>query len=106
MKVKPVVTKKYVFRRKLDGKPIVLDFFDDDRRMEKFRATRRLLFDLHVHENIHDDPNYTWMTNHEIHVILPRDSKPYTMIVAAWTKFNHKDKLPTNLPEITKHETD
>ncbi len=53
MKVKPVVTKKYVFRRKLDGKPIVLDLFDSDNRSEKFRATRKLLFDLHVYEHIY-----------------------------------------------------
>lgn len=94
--VKPIVTKKYVFARKLDGKPIVLDFFDDDMRSEKFRATRKLLFDLRVHENIYDDPDYTWMTNHEIHVILPNDHRPHTMIVAAGTKFNHKDNEKTD----------
>lgn len=94
--VKPVVTKKYVFARKLDGKPIVLDFFDNDMRSEKFRATRKFLFDLRVHEHIINDPDYTWMTNHEIHVVLPRDHKPYTMIVAAYTKFNFKDNEKTN----------
>ena len=91
MKVKPVVTKKYVFARKLDGKPIVLDLFDDDRRKEKMIATRELLFDLRVHEYIHDDPDYAWTTTHEIHVILPKDHKPHTMVVLAGAKFKHKD---------------
>lgn len=95
-KVKPVVTKKYVFARKIDGKPIVLDFFDNDRRKEKFTATRQLLFDLHVHQHIHNDPDYAWMTTHEIHVILPRNHEPYVMVVNANTKFNHKDNAQTN----------
>ena len=94
--VKPIVTKKYVFARKLDGKPIVLDFFDNDARKEKYTATRQLLFDLRVHEYIHNDPVYAWMTTHEIHVILPKDHKPYTMVVAAGTKFNHKDNEKTD----------
>ena len=94
--VKPVVTKKYVFARKLDGKPIVLDFFDDDMRAAKFKITRELLFDLRVHERIINDPDYAWMTTHEIHVILPRDHKPYTMVVAADTKFNHKSYAKTD----------
>ena len=89
--VKPVVTKKYVFARKLDGKPIVLDFFDSDRRGEKFKATRDLLFDLRVHEWLHDDPGYAWISNHEIHCILPRNYKPYTMVIRAGTKFETKD---------------
>jgi len=90
-KVKPVVTKKYVFARRLDGKPIVLDFFDSDMRKEKFTVTRQLLFDLRVHEWLHDEPGYSWVSNHEIHCILPRDHEPYTMVIAAGTKFESKD---------------
>jgi hypothetical protein len=90
-KIKPVVTKKYVFARRLDGKPIVLDFFDNDMRKENFEATRQLLFDLRVHEWLHDDPAYAWISNHEIHCILPRDYKPYTMVIKAGTKFETKD---------------
>ena len=96
MKVKPVVTKKYVFARKLDGKPIVLDLFDSDRRKEKMIATRELLFDLRVHEWLINDPLYAWETTHEIHVILPKEHKPYTMVVRAGTKFNHKDDANTD----------
>jgi len=89
--VKPVVTKKYVFARRIDGKPIVLDFFDNDRRKEKFIATRQLLFDLRVHEWLHDDPGYAWMTHHEIHCILPRNREPYAMVIKAGTKFETKN---------------
>ena len=88
--VKPAVTKKYVFARKLDGKPIILDMFDDDRRKERFEATRKLLFDLRVHEYLINDPVYAWICTHEIHVILPKDHKPHTMVVNKGTKFNHK----------------
>jgi len=97
MKVKPVVTKKYVFARKLDGKPIVLDLFDSDRRREKLEATKELFFDLRVHEYLINDPRYAYQTTHEIHVILPKDHKPHTMIVNAGTKFNHKS------PKLDEH---
>jgi len=95
--IKPVVTKKYVFARKLDGKPIVLDLFDSDNRREKLEATRELLFDLRVEEHIINDPYFAWMTTHEIHVILPKDRKPHTMVVNVGTKFNHKS------PELDAH---
>lgn len=88
--VKPVVTKKYVFARKLDGKPIVLDFFDNDMRKEKFVATRELLFDLRVHERTINDPHIAWECTHEIHVILPKDRQPHIMVINKGTKFNHK----------------
>jgi len=93
--MKPPLTKKYIFKRKLDGKPIVIDLFEPENRREYFESTRKMFFDLGIHVYLVDDPDYAWMTTHEIHVVLPKSGAPHTMVIQKGAKFEHRDQYET-----------
>ena len=79
--MKPLVTKKYIFERKLAGRPIVLNMMEpEDRR--RYEATKELFFETGVFEYIDPgeerDRNDTLIT-HTIHCIVPRNGMPHVM---------------------------
>ena len=78
--MQPLITKKYVFERKLAGKPIVLDLFDADDRLRKFTDAKALLVECGVHIEMGTEQ---YRTTHVIHMILPKNGEPYVLEIPA-----------------------
>ena len=79
--MKPLVDKKYIFARKLDGKPIEVDMMTTQRR-RRYHATRALFYKTGIFRKIEPDDHYrnTELT-HEIHFTVPRGGEPYVNII-------------------------
>lgn len=92
--MKPLVTKKYIFKRKLDGKPIVVELMTKEQR-ERYPATQRLFFECGIFEKIQADSHgrNTRLT-HIIHSILPRNGQRYLHEVAPIVFTNDAGYLP------------
>jgi len=77
----PLVTKKYIFERKLANKPIVVMLLLPEQR-KRFPATRKLLFDTGVYKRIEDDNHgRNCVLTNDIHYVVPRDSDAYVNVI-------------------------
>lgn len=79
--MKPLVDKKYIFARMLDGKPITIDMMTTTAR-QRYGTTRELFYETRVLRKIElDNHGRDTELTHEIHFIVPRGGKPYINIL-------------------------
>ncbi len=75
------ITKKYIFERKLDGKPIEIDMMTTESR-ERYNDTRKLFYETGVFRKIErDDHGRNTEQTHEIHFTVSKGGKPYIAII-------------------------
>ena len=81
--MKPLVTKKYIFERKLDGKPIVVDIMNVERK-ERYNATRELFYETGVYKKLAAGAEFDGLWGdgkfvrvmHTVHFIAPYEGQP------------------------------
>ena len=80
--MKPLVTKETIFKRRLDGKPIVVNMMLHEQR-KRFGATRELFFEVGVYKKMPqpDDHGRNCIVTHEIHFIVPRSGEANVAVV-------------------------
>ena len=73
----PLVDKKYIFARKLDGKPIeIIMTTTEDRK--RYGMTRALFYETGVFRKIEpDDHGRNNELTHELHIMVLRGGKPF-----------------------------
>lgn len=89
--MKPLITKKYIFSRRLDGNPICLDLMTAKNRL-RLRKTWELLHTCDIIVDI-QDRNYSTIATHPIKFIVPRDRKPHTLHLPKGMKFTRPDNI-------------
>ena len=71
------LTKKDIFARKIDGKPIELIMMTKEDR-QRYNETRELFYETGVFVRIEsDDDGHDTRLTHELHIVVPRGVDPY-----------------------------
>ena len=102
--MEPLVTKETIFKRKLDGKPIVVLLLLPEQR-KRFGATRELFLETGIYKKYDecDSHGRNCEATHEIHFVVPRGGEPYVSVIDkghAWHNevWSATDKRPHFLP--------
>lgn len=91
--MKSLIDKKYIFARKLDGKPIEIDIITTENRL-RYVETRKLFYETGVFRDIGcDDHGRNTELTHEIHFTRTRYGKPYINIVDPRRFYNDAEAI-------------
>lgn len=100
--MKPLVTKKTIFQRKLDDKPIVVMMMLPEQR-QRFNATRELFYETGIYEVMPqpDDHGRNCRVTHEVHFVVPRNGEAEVCVIHkghVWHRETYGPDNPQYLP--------
>lgn len=90
-KMKPLVTKKTIFQRKLDGKPIVVMMLLPEQR-KRFGATRELFYKTGIYKKLDDfdDHGRNCEVMHTIHYVVPRAGEAHVSVIEKGRRWHNE----------------